>query len=218
MQFIERLKNRVFGFIKKENGAVNLLDVAFAVGIGAALAAVVVPAATSALSTAKANALVDEIRNINGALGAMMADTGHLPDDPSNTGVIIDFNGGKNGVDGALNGTSLVGLRANGTDANTAIPNWKGPYISSDVVANPFGGQYKLRYDINLKDGATSIGVEGNTIIKARRDVIIQITALPANLQRLVDESMDDGVANTGWVQTGEANLTPQPSRRRSTY
>ena len=98
MQFIERLKNRVFGFIKKENGAVNLLDVAFAVGIGAALAAVVVPAATSALSTAK-----------------------------------------------------------------------------------------------------------------ARRDVIIQITALPANLQRLVDESMDDGVANTGWVQTGEANLEPQP-------
>ncbi|MGR3176845.1 MAG: hypothetical protein ACUZ8E_02160 [Candidatus Anammoxibacter sp.] len=202
MKLIERLKKRFFGFVKKENGAVNLLDVAFAVGIGAALAAVVVPAASSALGSAKANALSDEVKNIRGALGSMMADTGRLPDDPVGVdGVVFNFNGGSDNVDGV----SVVGLRSNGTKGTGAgaVPNWNGPYMTSDIVENPFGGQYRIYYGSNMQDGSTIVSVQGVVTTEERNDVIMEITGLPANLQRLLDESMDDGVAHTGWVRIG---------------
>ncbi|MGR3177323.1 MAG: hypothetical protein ACUZ8E_04635 [Candidatus Anammoxibacter sp.] len=211
MKFIKKLVKTLSGFVKKEAGAINLLDTAFAVGIGAALAAVVVPSGVAALQNAKSGALIDEIKNISGGLSNMLADTGRLPDDPTNIGIVIDFNGGTAFADADGKGISIVGLRENGTgDINAAgiekgIVNWQGPYVTKEVVKNLFGGTYRLRYDLNIKDGATTSNTRGETRVRPRRDVLLQITDLPSNLQRLVDESLDDGVSNTGWVQTGRS-------------
>ncbi len=122
--------NRAAGSARRKRGF-TLIELMVVILIIAILAALVVPKVIGRTSDAKIAKAKSDISTLAGSINAFRLDTGRYPSTEE----------------------GLQALRLQPAD----VSNWKGPYITKDVPADPWGNPYEYEYP--GQSGAESFGL-----------------------------------------------------------
>ena len=156
-----------------KRGGFTLVELVIVVTIIIALAGVVTPRLTRIAEKADYARAATELKSIKRAAEILYADTGFFPD--------LQLVG----VDPGFNDPAMVPAAVRS--------DWRGPYLETWPVENPFGGGYRFEYrnrgDFNFD------GVTGN-------EVYISIDGgVDDTSMQLIDEIIDDGNTATGMAR-----------------